>query len=745
MSEEDIKQLFLNLVLNVQRKHENITMEEQNLSSVTANVRYHDETQDIIIMDARFRKVYKIDNLKLAWRRIATATGNISYKNYYRQLFVAYEMNLDSNLKELSVKIQRDYEPSAPLKIYVPKASGLLRTFTLLEIEDLIVYQAIANVLIPDFVKERKKFEMNTVFSNIFSNDIEKNIFLFRPWKDGYHAYRRKIVKNFEKGFIYTVHFDLAAFYDTIDHNSLTGELIHKQDCEYVILLRRCLAAWSNTSDAEYRKINHSIPQGPISSSVFAELYLLPLDEKMDNSGFIYSRYVDDIVLQGKTREEVIRGIVCLDKLCKDKGLVPQSSKFEIIKAETKEQALGKKPSISFSEKTIISKNDDELLKNFKKAFEENPVNGSSIRYMLKACRRDGALVSVVLEEFDSHYELAEDMCEYLSYNPDFAILIEAKFGNSLLYGSIPYDYVESVLWKLFAKMNTSSPLDQKYEKRAMELLVNQKSVAMQYCLYIYLASCKDHNLIAWLSYCKSALMQALIVPYFSFSIVLQSSFSDLFVAFDNRTSKTPMIALNNYLKMGVLTGEISTDSVAQFYLQEHLDIRTKYETICYFLEKDYGIKGKTEWKLFYGTDYITACELMAAIHKSINIDKTLWLNLFDSFNDITVKKLIEWLNIWQPAVTWPSLSDRTGKIKDYGTLINCEKSKNQFTTQYLKLAKALWAIHKRRCCTPLSHPKDLHTAEVTTFITAGEKTEMTRQIRIEYDEIDNILRGHRL
>jgi hypothetical protein len=696
-------------------------------------------------MDARFRKVYNIDNLELAWRRITTATGNISYKNYYRQLFVAYEMNLDSNLKELSVKIQRDYEPSAPLKIYVPKPSGLLRTFTLLEIEDLIVYQAIANVLIPDFVKERKKFEMNTVFSNIFSDDIEKNIFLFRPWKDGYHAYRRKIIKNFEKCFIYTVHFDLAAFYDTIDHNSLTGELIHKQDCEYVRLLRKCLAAWSNTSEATYRKIDHSIPQGPISSSVFAELYLLPLDEKMIESGFIYSRYVDDIILQGKTREEVIRGIVCLDKLCKDKGLVPQSSKFEIIKADTKEQALGKKPSISFSEKIIISNNDDELLKSFKKAFEEDPVDISAIRYMLKTCKRDGVLVSVVLKEFDSHYELAEDMCEYLSYNPDLAILIEAKFGNSLLYGSIPYDSVESVLWKLFAKMNASSPLDQKYERRAMKLLVNQKSIAMQYGLYIYLASCNDRNLIAWLSYCNSALLLALVVPFFPFDIVLQPDFCKLFAFFNRRNSKTPMIALKNYLEMGVLTGEISADSVAQFDLQDHSDIRTKYETICYFLEKDCGIKVKNKWKIFYGTDYITACKLMAAIHKSTNINKTLWLNLFDSFNDITVKKLIEWLNIWQPVVTWPSLSDGNGKTKDYGTLINWEKSKNQFTTQYSKLAKALWAIHKRRCGTPLSHPKDLHTAEVSTFITAGEKTEMIRQIRIEYDEIDNILREYGL
>ena len=38
--------------------------------------------------------------------------------------------------------------------------------------------------------------------------------------------------------------------------------------------------------------------------------------------------------------------------------------------------------------------NDDELLKSFKKAFEEDPVDISAIRYMLKTCKRDGGQFS---------------------------------------------------------------------------------------------------------------------------------------------------------------------------------------------------------------------------------------------------------------------------------------------------------------------------------------------------------------
>ena len=56
--------------------------------------------------DARFKKVYKIENLKLAWDRINTSTTNLFYKDYYRDLFWYYGMTLDENLKQLSERLK---------------------------------------------------------------------------------------------------------------------------------------------------------------------------------------------------------------------------------------------------------------------------------------------------------------------------------------------------------------------------------------------------------------------------------------------------------------------------------------------------------------------------------------------------------------------------------------------------------------------------------------------------------------
>ena len=91
---------------------------------------------------------------------------------------------MDSNLACLSKKLQNNaYKPSKSLKVYKPKQSGLQRVFSFLDIEDLIVYQAIANIIIPVFANKRKSLENKTVFSNLFNKNLESNIFLYQEWQ----------------------------------------------------------------------------------------------------------------------------------------------------------------------------------------------------------------------------------------------------------------------------------------------------------------------------------------------------------------------------------------------------------------------------------------------------------------------------------------------------------------------------------------------------------------------------------
>ncbi|HQP38035.1 MAG TPA: hypothetical protein PLI95_22785, partial [Polyangiaceae bacterium] len=137
-------------------------------------------------------------NLELAWRRITTG-GNHQYKRYFRPLYVAYEVALDSNLADLRKRLEGgSFTPRQPERIYLPKASGLHRPLSLLHIEDQIVLQAFANLAAKKLYPRRQPLQFKVVFSNILQRD--NSIFFFKRWQETYAAFQRRIEKHYDAG-----------------------------------------------------------------------------------------------------------------------------------------------------------------------------------------------------------------------------------------------------------------------------------------------------------------------------------------------------------------------------------------------------------------------------------------------------------------------------------------------------------------------------------------------------------------
>jgi len=106
-------------------------------------------------------------NLKLAWRRITTG-GNNQYKRFYRDLYYAYEVALETNLWDLRKRLLGGaFQPCHPERLYVPKASGLHRPLALLNIEGQIVLQAFANLAAKRMQPRRSPLQLKVVFSNV--------------------------------------------------------------------------------------------------------------------------------------------------------------------------------------------------------------------------------------------------------------------------------------------------------------------------------------------------------------------------------------------------------------------------------------------------------------------------------------------------------------------------------------------------------------------------------------------------
>ena len=113
---------------------------------------------------AALDQLRNIDNLKRAWRWIQS-NADASYKSYFRSLYQNYAVAEDALLADLAGRLKRGiYEPDAATKLFFPKASGVLRPYSLLSVEDQIVYQAAVNLIAEKLAPKVRNRQLKTVF-----------------------------------------------------------------------------------------------------------------------------------------------------------------------------------------------------------------------------------------------------------------------------------------------------------------------------------------------------------------------------------------------------------------------------------------------------------------------------------------------------------------------------------------------------------------------------------------------------
>lgn len=282
-----------------------------------------------------FSQVYEIRNLRRAYRWVLSSPDP-RYKNYFRQDYAAYALATELNLRILSRQIKSGrFTPSHASKVYLPKASGILRPISLLTVNDQIAYQACVNVIAEELQKKIKKRSRVTVFYHLYAG--KRSSFFYLQWEKSYAVYSNAIRENFASGFRYIASFDLTAFYDSIDHHVLRVFLQRTGiDPDTIGFLLSNLKHWTEAtwSAGGGRLIyhEHGIPQGPSPSGMLSEVVLQHLDVVGDRKSkeVRYLRYVDDIKIMAKDEKTLRRKLVALDLAAKEVGLFPQGAKIGI-------------------------------------------------------------------------------------------------------------------------------------------------------------------------------------------------------------------------------------------------------------------------------------------------------------------------------------------------------------------------------------------------------------------------------
>ena len=351
-------------------------------------------------------------NLRRAWRWIKS-NPEATYKSYCRDLYTAYAVADEAALDDLRDRLRRAvYEPSHASKVYFPKASGILRPYSILTVEDQIVYQSLVNVVAEKLYPRIRKRYLTEVFGHLYAG--KRSAFFYRKWSNGYAKLNKACRKAFDEGFVHGASFDLTACYDSLDHGVLR-HFLREIGCdnEFTGRLTELLSRWTATTHRIYH--NHGIPQGPLASGLLSEVVLRHFDDHRGSARQVrYVRYVDDIRLYAKSPTELRRMLVRLDTLSKDIGLFPQSSKVRIHKIKDIEDEL---KSLSNPPEPVLtprSVNQERLRKRIVELSRRFRVEDATrFKYLLACAEPSAKLNDRMWRIYENHPEMYGNILRY--------------------------------------------------------------------------------------------------------------------------------------------------------------------------------------------------------------------------------------------------------------------------------------------------------------------------------------------
>jgi hypothetical protein len=309
-----------------------------------------------------YPKLCRAETLKVAANYVLDDQKDDFIPDVFRHQDYLY--NLDANLTRLARNLGHGtYRPRSLREIDVPKTGLSVRPGSSLDIEDHIVFFAIAYLLAPVLdrflpsnvfhFRVRKKGDLphpRQLFSNehriLLAKHLRKRLRIFGDWYEVWPEFMAVAHKLYaEKGFKFLVESDITAYFENISHPLLADVLRQHavRQLRLINVLMEMISTWATPSFWGLRP-QRGIPQGNEVSSWLGTLFLVQMDTellKLQRKGRIeFVRYVDDIKVFAKDRKTARRVVLLINQLLRRMHLNMQTSKTNIFEGEEIAQRL---------------------------------------------------------------------------------------------------------------------------------------------------------------------------------------------------------------------------------------------------------------------------------------------------------------------------------------------------------------------------------------------------------------------
>ncbi|MGA1839919.1 MAG: reverse transcriptase domain-containing protein [bacterium] len=194
---------------------------------------------------------------------------------------------------------------------------GKFSTFYVHDPKERLIYA-------PGFSERVLHHAIMNVCEPVFDRHLIFDTYACRKGKGRLAAIER--AKNLSRSYLWFLKMDIHKYFDSIDHNILTGLLCRKfKDKGLLRLFGRVVGSYET-------KKGKGIPIGALTSQHFANLYLSPLDRFIKESlgCRAYVRYMDDMVIWGN-KKNFLKSVLKAIKDFLNKNLALQFKPFPFI------------------------------------------------------------------------------------------------------------------------------------------------------------------------------------------------------------------------------------------------------------------------------------------------------------------------------------------------------------------------------------------------------------------------------
>ncbi|MFF5249138.1 RNA-directed DNA polymerase [Streptosporangium sp. NPDC000095] len=335
--------------------------------------------------------------------------------------------------------MSNDYAPAHVEIVDLPKDEISVRPLARLRPEHRLVYDA-------------------AVFAaaNSIESAIPRGVYSYRWWKKQQRLVgpgkmwitMQRVAKSLhqKKPSLLLARTDVAAFYEHIEVDQLIEDLSGLNVPAWSIeVLETFLRAFNGLSHA------WGLPQGPDSSGILANLYLIPLDMELARRGYRHFRYSDDMYIFANDWIALREIIVEANKLLRYRHLNLAGNKTKIIKSRDvpNEFEDSEKDAISYGISVADDEAADELRAFFDKVVTQEPVRVRDLKFSLGKFKliKDDYAVKWFLANMGEVPHLAREALAYLSLfhkeNPEIGDAVVDLLTNSKLF---LYPYAEQHL-----------------------------------------------------------------------------------------------------------------------------------------------------------------------------------------------------------------------------------------------------------------------------------------------------------